>query len=132
MTERSLSLLLLTQVSVDANVHYQGLSSCHGIIWFHCRSPWTDTRTSLPTIRVSSLGRYERLYAVISTCRVFLFVDAFVLACLDKGSKLEELVTEIRVRKGLKPEIPPLDTYYDRCVTVLGPAETANIFLPRL
>ncbi|KAI0094191.1 P-loop containing nucleoside triphosphate hydrolase protein [Irpex rosettiformis] len=33
---------------------------------------------------------------------------------LDKGSKLEELVRSIRVRKGLKPEIPPLDTYYDK------------------
>ncbi|KAG5341689.1 Elongation factor 2 [Termitomyces sp. Mn162] len=32
----------------------------------------------------------------------------------DKGSKIEELVTKIRVRKGLKPEIPPLDTYYDK------------------
>jgi elongation factor 2 len=33
---------------------------------------------------------------------------------LDKGSKLEELVTKIRVRKGLKPDIPSLDTYYDK------------------
>lgn len=51
---------------------------------------------------------------------------------LDKGSKLEEIVTKIRTRKGLKvcvsflfaasscanemvkPEIPPLDTYYDK------------------
>ncbi|KAI9065854.1 eukaryotic translation elongation factor 2 [Trametes sanguinea] len=33
---------------------------------------------------------------------------------LEKGSKLEELVKSIRVRKGLKPEIPPLDTYYDK------------------
>ncbi|KAM5531720.1 hypothetical protein V8D89_014640 [Ganoderma adspersum] len=33
---------------------------------------------------------------------------------LEKGSKLEELVKNIRVRKGLKPEIPPLDTYYDK------------------
>ncbi|EJC98716.1 P-loop containing nucleoside triphosphate hydrolase protein [Fomitiporia mediterranea MF3/22] len=32
----------------------------------------------------------------------------------EKGSKLEELVRNIRVRKGLKPEIPPLDTYYDK------------------
>jgi elongation factor 2 len=52
-------------------------------------------------------------------------------APLDKGSKMEELVTKIRVRKGLKvygllpsfvfvlttlvqPEIPSLDTYYDK------------------
>lgn len=54
-------------------------------------------------------------------------------APLDKGSKLQELVTTIRVRKGLKvcsysqaavvttytyfclkPDIPPLDTYYDK------------------
>ena len=35
-------------------------------------------------------------------------------APIEKGSKLEELVTKIRVRKGLKPEIPPLDTYYDK------------------
>jgi len=33
---------------------------------------------------------------------------------LDKGSKLEELVRSIRTRKGLKPDIPPLDTYYDK------------------
>jgi len=33
---------------------------------------------------------------------------------IDKGSKLEELVLGIRKRKGLKPEIPPLDTYYDK------------------
>ncbi|KAI5122358.1 hypothetical protein M0805_004116 [Coniferiporia weirii] len=33
---------------------------------------------------------------------------------LDKGSKLEELVTKIRTRKGLKPDIPSLDTYYDK------------------
>ncbi|KLO10110.1 P-loop containing nucleoside triphosphate hydrolase protein [Schizopora paradoxa] len=33
---------------------------------------------------------------------------------LEKGSKLEELVTGIRTRKGLKPEIPSLDTYYDK------------------
>ncbi|KAL7284166.1 hypothetical protein ACG7TL_001448 [Trametes sanguinea] len=33
---------------------------------------------------------------------------------LEKGSKLEELVKSIRVRKGLKPEIPPLETYYDK------------------
>ncbi|KAJ7757517.1 P-loop containing nucleoside triphosphate hydrolase protein [Mycena metata] len=33
---------------------------------------------------------------------------------LDKGSKLEELVTKMRIRKGLKPEIPSLDTYYDK------------------
>jgi elongation factor 2 len=54
------------------------------------------------------------------------------LAPLDKGSKLEELVKTIRTRKGLKvsyncrtpthpyslfqpqPDIPPLDTYYDK------------------
>ncbi|KAI6031540.1 P-loop containing nucleoside triphosphate hydrolase protein [Pisolithus microcarpus] len=33
---------------------------------------------------------------------------------LDKGSKLEELVRGIRTRKGLKPDIPPLDYYYDK------------------
>ncbi|KAK1221391.1 translation elongation factor 2 [Marasmius sp. AFHP31] len=32
---------------------------------------------------------------------------------LEKGSKLEELVMGIRTRKGLKPEIPPLEVYYD-------------------
>jgi len=35
-------------------------------------------------------------------------------SCLDKGSKLEELVRAIRTRKGLKPDIPALDTYYDK------------------
>ncbi|KZT30923.1 P-loop containing nucleoside triphosphate hydrolase protein [Neolentinus lepideus HHB14362 ss-1] len=33
---------------------------------------------------------------------------------LDKGGKLEELVRGIRTRKGLKPDIPSLDTYYDK------------------
>ncbi|ETW86731.1 hypothetical protein HETIRDRAFT_377315 [Heterobasidion irregulare TC 32-1] len=33
---------------------------------------------------------------------------------LDPGSKLEELVKGIRIRKGLKPDIPALDTYYDK------------------
>jgi elongation factor 2 len=33
---------------------------------------------------------------------------------LDKGSKIEELVKGIRTRKGLKPDIPPLDYYYDK------------------
>ncbi|KAI9444674.1 P-loop containing nucleoside triphosphate hydrolase protein [Lactarius indigo] len=33
---------------------------------------------------------------------------------LDKGSKIEEMVRAIRTRKGLKPDIPPLDTYYDK------------------
>jgi elongation factor 2 len=33
---------------------------------------------------------------------------------LDKGSKLEDIVKGIRTRKGLKPDIPPLDTYYDK------------------
>jgi len=33
---------------------------------------------------------------------------------LDKGSKLEDMVKAIRTRKGLKPDIPPLDTYYDK------------------
>ncbi|KAF8506552.1 eukaryotic translation elongation factor 2 [Russula emetica] len=33
---------------------------------------------------------------------------------LDKGSKLEDMVKAIRTRKGLKPDIPLLDTYYDK------------------
>ncbi|KZS88214.1 eukaryotic translation elongation factor 2 [Sistotremastrum niveocremeum HHB9708] len=33
---------------------------------------------------------------------------------LDKGSKLEEVVKNIRIRKGLRPEIPPLENYYDK------------------
>jgi elongation factor 2 len=33
---------------------------------------------------------------------------------LDKGDKLEKIVTEIRIRKGLKPEIPTVDQYYDK------------------
>lgn len=33
---------------------------------------------------------------------------------LDKGSKIEELVRTIRTRKGLKPEIPAVDHYYDK------------------
>ena len=37
-----------------------------------------------------------------------------MIAPLEKGSKMEDLVTKIRTRKGLKPEIPALDTYYDK------------------
>jgi len=33
---------------------------------------------------------------------------------LDKGGKVEQIILDIRKRKGLKPEIPPLDTYYDK------------------
>ncbi|KAI0003818.1 P-loop containing nucleoside triphosphate hydrolase protein [Russula compacta] len=33
---------------------------------------------------------------------------------LEKGSKLEDMVKAIRTRKGLKPDIPSLDTYYDK------------------
>ncbi|KAG8902935.1 Elongation factor 2, partial [Tulasnella sp. 417] len=33
---------------------------------------------------------------------------------LDKGSKFEEMIKNIRTRKGLKPDIPTLDTYYDK------------------
>jgi elongation factor 2 len=33
---------------------------------------------------------------------------------LEQGTKIQQLVTGIRTRKGLKPEIPPLDTYYDK------------------
>jgi len=32
----------------------------------------------------------------------------------DKGSKCEELAISIRTRKGLKPEIPTLDQYFDK------------------
>ncbi|KAF8628235.1 hypothetical protein AX15_004011 [Amanita polypyramis BW_CC] len=45
---------------------------------------------------------------------VFDHWDLMTGSPLDKGSKLEEIVTKIRTRKGLKPEIPPLDTYYDK------------------
>lgn len=34
--------------------------------------------------------------------------------CLDKGSKVEDIARTIRTRKGLKPDIPALDTYYDK------------------
>jgi len=33
---------------------------------------------------------------------------------LEVGSKLETIVKDVRIRKGLKPEIPTLDTYYDK------------------
>jgi elongation factor 2 len=33
---------------------------------------------------------------------------------LEKGGKVEELVRSIRIRKGLKPDIPSLDIYYDK------------------
>ncbi|KAG8976221.1 Elongation factor 2 [Tulasnella sp. 425] len=33
---------------------------------------------------------------------------------LEKGSKFEDMVKTIRTRKGLKPDIPTLDNYYDK------------------
>lgn len=32
----------------------------------------------------------------------------------EKGGKVEALVLDIRKRKGLKPEIPTLDQFYDK------------------
>jgi elongation factor 2 len=32
----------------------------------------------------------------------------------EKGSKIEDLVRNIRIRKGLKPEVPTYDQYYDK------------------
>ncbi|GAA5864274.1 hypothetical protein JCM1840_006722 [Sporobolomyces johnsonii] len=32
----------------------------------------------------------------------------------EKGGKVEQLVLDIRKRKGLKPEIPTLDQFYDK------------------
>lgn len=43
-----------------------------------------------------------------------IFELTVMTAPLEKGSKMEELVTKIRVRKGLKAEIPSVDTYYDK------------------
>ena len=34
--------------------------------------------------------------------------------CTDKDSKVAELARKIRTRKGLKPDVPPLDYYYDK------------------
>lgn len=31
-----------------------------------------------------------------------------------KGSKVQELAMGIRTRKGLKPEVPPYDQFYDK------------------
>lgn len=45
---------------------------------------------------------------------VFDHWDVMAGSPLDKGAKLEEIVRAIRTRKGLKPEIPSLDTYYDK------------------
>lgn len=32
----------------------------------------------------------------------------------EKASKVEQLVLDIRKRKGLKPDIPTLDQFYDK------------------
>ena len=60
-------------------------------------------------------------WATMNGCKQLmpLFVEGefdltLTIAPLEKGSKMEGLVTKIRVRKGLRPEIPPLDTYYDK------------------
>jgi len=45
---------------------------------------------------------------------IITVLTVYFLAPTEKGSKLETLVQGIRTRKGLKPEIPPLDTYYDK------------------
>lgn len=33
---------------------------------------------------------------------------------IEKGSKLETLAVSIRTRKGLKPDVPTLDQFYDK------------------
>lgn len=33
---------------------------------------------------------------------------------LEKGGKMEEMIMKIRTRKGLVPEIPTLDRFYDK------------------
>jgi len=45
---------------------------------------------------------------------VFDHWEAMSGSPLEKGSKMAELVKAIRIRKGLKDEIPPLDSYYDK------------------
>lgn len=45
---------------------------------------------------------------------VFDHWEAMSGSPLEPGSKLEELVKSIRTRKGLKPEIPPLDAFHDK------------------
>ena len=41
-------------------------------------------------------------------------IDYLYPAPLEKGSKLEELVVGIRKRKGLKPDVPGYENYYDK------------------
>ena len=38
----------------------------------------------------------------------------FAIAALESGSKLADLVAKIRLRKGLRPEVPPLENFNDR------------------
>lgn len=38
---------------------------------------------------------------------------------LEDGGKAFEVVKSTRIRKGLKPEVPPLDYYYDKCMFLL-------------
>ncbi|KAL7338020.1 hypothetical protein BJY59DRAFT_716831 [Rhodotorula toruloides] len=37
-----------------------------------------------------------------------------ILTITEKGGKVEALALSIRTRKGLKPEIPSLDNFYDK------------------
>lgn len=53
------------------------------------------------------------MYVLSPLVHLYLCLQ-YLAAPLDKGSKIEELVRNIRTRKGLKPDIPPLDTYYDK------------------
>jgi elongation factor 2 len=47
-------------------------------------------------------------------CGMIIWSSLLTTAPLEEGSKMEGLVTKIRVRKGLRPEIPHLDTYFDK------------------
>jgi elongation factor 2 len=57
---------------------------------------------------------HSRTAGKVSTYTVFDHWETLPGCPLDKGSIVEELVMGIRRQKGLKPEIPPLETFCDK------------------
>ncbi|KAJ7762356.1 hypothetical protein DFH07DRAFT_814068 [Mycena maculata] len=70
-------------------------------------------RAQLPLSEAFGLVADMRSYS--ATVHMVFDHWAPIAGCpLDKGSKAEEIVTAIRIRKGLRDQIPPLDRFLDK------------------
>ncbi|KAJ7689611.1 P-loop containing nucleoside triphosphate hydrolase protein [Mycena rosella] len=83
------------------------------------RRPGTSMFTIKAYVPVSeSFGLTDHLRAAthgqVFPQSVFDHWEVLPASPLEKGGKMEELITKIRVRKGLNPVIPALDQYLDR------------------